>query len=166
MIAAVEVEEALLALKIAFLVLLYVFIWLVVRSATRDLRQAPQESIVLGAAEARELRAQNAVNSSANAGAQARLLVLQSPSLEAGSQVELTAPTSVGRGSENGIQIDGDDFVSSRHARFEVRTDGVWVEDTGSTNGTFVNGARVTTARQLQGGDVVRIGRTDLQVQP
>ena len=159
MTAAVEVEEALLALKIAFLVLLYLFIWLVVRSATRDLKQAPQESIILGAREAQALRANNAKS------VHPRLLVLQSPSLEAGSEVELSAPTSVGRAAENGIQIDGDDFVSSRHARFEVRPDGVWVEDAGSTNGTFVNGARVTTARQLQAGDVIRIGRTDLQVQ-
>jgi pSer/pThr/pTyr-binding forkhead associated (FHA) protein len=39
------------------------------------------------------------------------------------------------------------------------------VEDVGSTNGTFVNGARVTTARLLQPGDVVRIGKTDLRVE-
>ncbi len=159
MTGALEVEEALLALKIAFLVLLYVFIWLIVRSATRDLRQAPQESIILGAGEA------NAVRAVHTARPHARLLVLHSPSLETGSEVELSAPTSVGRASENGLQIDGDDFVSSRHARFEIRPDGVWVEDAGSTNGTFVNGARVTTARQLHRGDVVRIGQTDLQVQ-
>lgn len=47
----------------------------------------------------------------------------------------------------------------------EPRPDGLWVEDVGSTNGTFVNGARVTTARLLVPGDIVRIGQTDLQVQ-
>jgi pSer/pThr/pTyr-binding forkhead associated (FHA) protein len=160
-IVAVEVDEALLALKIAFLVLLYLFIWLVVRSATRDLQAtAPQESIVLGAAEAEALRA--AHGGSART---ARLVVLASPSLAHGATVELSSPTSVGRGTENGIRIEGDDFVSSRHAQFEVRPDGLWVEDAGSTNGTFVNGARVTTARQLQQGDVVRIGQTDLRVE-
>ncbi|HEY7732204.1 MAG TPA: FHA domain-containing protein [Gaiellaceae bacterium] len=157
---AVEVDEALLALKIGFLVLLYLFIWLVVRSATRDLRAAPpQESIVLGAAEAEALRA--AYESSRAA----RLVVLSSPSLSQGATVELTAPVSVGRGAENGLRIDSDDYVSSRHAQFEVRADGLWLEDAGSTNGTFVNGARVTTARQLQQGDVVRIGQTDLLVE-
>lgn len=161
MIADVAVDEALLALKIAFLVLLYVFIWLVVRSATRDLQQAPQESIVLRPAEADALRAA----ASPAAAAPPRLRVLHSPSLEPGAEVELAAPTSVGRSAENGIRIDGDDFVSSRHARFEVRPDGVWVEDAGSTNGTFVNGARVTTARQLRRGDVVRIGQTDLRME-
>jgi hypothetical protein len=155
---AVTADEALLGLKVAFLVLLYLFIWLVVRSATRDLRAAPaQESIILGPAEAEELRAALPERS-------ARLLVLSSPSLAHGATVELSAPTSVGRGAENGLRIDGDDFVSSRHAQFDVRGDGLWLEDAGSTNGTFVNGARVTTARQLYEGDVVRIGQTDLRV--
>ena len=160
MIVAVEVDEALLALKIAFLVLLYLFIWLVVRSATRDLRSAaPQESIILGPAEAEELRQEHGGTRSA------RLVVLSSPSLANGSTVELTVPMSVGRGAENGIRIDSDDYVSSRHAQFEVRADGLWIEDAGSTNGTFVNGARVTSARLLQQGDVVRIGQTDLLVE-
>ena len=57
MIGALDTEEALLALKIAFLVLLYLFIWAVVRSATRDLRSAPQESIVIERHEADALRA-------------------------------------------------------------------------------------------------------------
>ena len=52
-----DTEQTLLALKVAFLVLLYLFIWAVVRSVTRDLRSAPQESIVLSAKEANELRA-------------------------------------------------------------------------------------------------------------
>ena len=72
-------------------------------------------------------------------------------------------PTRLGRGGENAIRLDGDDFVSTRHAMLEPRPDGLWVEDVGSTNGTFVNGARVTTARLLAPGDVVRIGQTDLQ---
>ena len=72
-------------------------------------------------------------------------------------------PTRLGRGGENAIRLDGDDFVSTRHALLEPRPDGLWVEDVGSTNGTFVNGARVTTARLLTPGDVVRIGQTDLQ---
>ena len=45
------------------------------------------------------------------------------------------------------------------------RRDGLWVEDVGSTNGTFVNGARVTTPRRLGKGDVVRVGQTDFRVE-
>jgi FHA domain-containing protein len=155
-IADIATDEALLALKIAFLVLLYLFVWLIVRSATRDLRTAPQESIILSAGEAARLRAelQPAWH----------LLVLGSPVLRAGSEIELAAPMRVGRGAENGIRLDGDEFVSSRHALIEPRSDGLWVSDAGSTNGTFVNGARVTDARLLHDGDVIRIGQTDLKV--
>ncbi len=162
MIGSIDADQALLALKIGFLVLLYLFIWAVVRSATRDLRVAPQESIVLSAHEAEALRAQVAP---ATAVPSVRLLVLTSTALTPGSVLEVTAPTRVGRGADNAVQLDGDDFVSSRHAVLEPRPDGLWVEDAGSTNGTFVNGARVTTARLLHAGDIVRIGQTDLQVE-
>ena len=91
--------------------------------------------------------------------------MLDSPALQPGATVELRVPTRLGRGGENAIRLDGDDFVSTRHALLEPRPDGLWVEDVGSTNGTFVNGARVTTARLLAPGDVVRIGQTDLRVE-
>ena len=158
MIADIATDEALLALKIAFLVLLYLFVWLVVRSATRDLRAAPQESIVLSAADAARLRAEVAP-------AARRLLVLDSPVLRPGSEIAVATPTRVGRGGENAIRLDGDDYVSNRHALIEPRVDGLWVSDTGSTNGTFVNGAQVSDWRLLQDGDVIRIGQTDLRVE-
>jgi pSer/pThr/pTyr-binding forkhead associated (FHA) protein len=158
MTAEIATDEALLALKVAFLVLLYLFVWLVVRSATRDLHTSPQESIVIPAAEAAELRA--AATSRAR-----RLKVLTSPVLHAGTTIELASATRVGRGAENAVRLDGDDFVSGRHALIEPRTDGLWIEDAGSTNGTFVNGAQVTTSRLLRPGDVVRIGQTDMQVE-
>jgi FHA domain len=160
-VGAIDAEEALLVLKIGFLVLLYLFIWAVVRSATRDLRTAPQESIVIGAHEADALRARF----EPVVGKPARLLVLSSTALEVGSTLEVARQIRLGRGGENAVRLDGDDFVSSRHAVLEPRSDGLWVEDIGSTNGTFVNGARVTTARVLQAGDVVRIGQTDLRVE-
>jgi hypothetical protein len=156
-IAAVDADQALLALKVAFLVLLYLFVWFVARSATRDLRTAPQESIVLTAQEAEEARARYLPPS-------AKLVVVDSPALSVGTVVELTSSTRIGRGAENAMRLDGDDFVSSRHAVLDPRSDGLWVEDAGSTNGTFVNGARVTTPRLLRPGDVVRIGQTDMRV--
>ena len=96
------VDEALLGLKVAFLVLLYVFVWLVVRSATRGLSAgAPQESIVLPAAEAAALRAAVAPPSRA-------VVVRSSPALEAGTEFKLTNTTLVGRGAENAIRLDAD----------------------------------------------------------
>lgn len=158
MTAALDADQTLLALKVGFLVLLYVFVWFVARSATRGLGPAPQESIVLSAQEAGEARARYLP-------AAARLVVVESPALAPGSVLELTSATPIGRGAENAMRLEGDDFVSSRHAVLEPRADGLWVEDAGSTNGTFVNGARVTTPRLLRRGDVVRIGQTDMRVE-
>jgi FHA domain len=156
-IGSIAVEEALLLLKIAFLVLLYLFIWRIVRSASRDLR-LPQESMVLAPHQARQLLGQPPRVETG------RLVVLQSPALEQGSEHVLdSAPVTVGRGAQNDVPLPEDDFASARHARFEPRRDGVWVEDIGSTNGTYVNGARLGQPHRLRPGDVVRIGQTDLR---
>ena len=157
-VLALSNDDTLLVLKLVFLVLLYGFILLVVRSATKDIGGGPQESIILGAAEASKLRAQAA-------GRTAQFVVLDGPGLQPGSSVEVDTTTIVGRGPESGIRIDGDDFASAQHARIGTSPDGVWVEDLGSTNGTFVNGARVTSRLVLQAGDVVRVGQTELQLE-
>jgi hypothetical protein len=156
--AALSTDETLLVLKLAFLVLLYGFIVLVVRSATKDIGGAPQESIVLGAAEAAALRARIPVRA-------ARFVVVGGPGFETGSVLEVRERTVAGRGPESNLQLDGDDFASARHALIEPRVDGVWVEDLGSTNGTFVNGARVTSERLLRAGDLLRVGQTELRLE-
>jgi pSer/pThr/pTyr-binding forkhead associated (FHA) protein len=93
-----------------------------------------------------------------------RLVVLGSPALDDGDIYPLDSrPLTVGRGSNNDVALAGDEYASGRHARFEARLDGVWLEDIGSTNGTYVNGIRVTRERRLAPGDVVRIGETDLR---
>jgi hypothetical protein len=157
-IEALATDETLLILKIVFLVLLYGFILLVVRTATKDIGGAPQESIVLGAAEAATLRAELGVRP-------ARFVVVQSPELRAGSAIDVSGPVVVGRDSGSGIRLEADEFASARHARVEPRLDGIWVEDLGSTNGTFVNDARVTTARMLRAGDRLRVGNTELRLE-
>ena len=162
MIEAIATDEALLALKIAFLVLLYLFIWMIVRSATRDVRTAAdtaQESIVLSAAEANALRSQQ------GGGATARLSVVASPTLPVGQPLTFREATTVGRGPGAMLRFDDDDYVSSRHAQITPAADGVWVEDLGSTNGTYVNGSPVTTARLLHAGDLIRIGETEFKVE-
>jgi len=161
-LASAQVESTLLLLKIAFLVLLYLFIWRIVRSAARDLR-LPQESMILGPQQA----AAAGLVSQPAARALGRLVVLSSPALTEGDVVSLDAhPLTVGRAGNNDVPLPGDEFASGRHARFEPRRDGVYVEDIGSTNGTFVNGIRLTRDRRLAPGDVVRIGETDLRFEP
>jgi FHA domain len=151
-------DDTLLLLKLAFLVLLYAFIVLIVRSATKDLGGAPQESMILGASEADAFRAQLPTKA-------ARFRVVAGPGLERGRTLEIQESTILGRASESGLSLDGDEFASAQHARIEPGADGVWVEDLGSTNGTFVNGAPVKERRLLQPGDVVRVGQTELQLE-
>jgi hypothetical protein len=156
MIASTTYESVLLVLKIAFLVLLYLFVWRVVRTAGRDMR-LPQESFILRPAVAGGA----AVPQTANPG---RLVVVESKVLTVGEEFELDSrPLTVGRGTQNDVSIDGDEFASARHARIEPRRDGVWVSDVGSTNGTYVNGVKVDRPRKLVNGDVVRAGETELR---
>jgi hypothetical protein len=153
---SMQVGEILLILKIAFLALLYLFIWRIVRTASRDLR-LPQESMIIRPDDPQALGLTTGPE-------RARLIVLKSPALDEGEEFALDSTTlTVGRGHENDVRIDGDDFVSATHAKFSPRHDGVWIEDAGSTNGTYLNGIRLTRARKLAQGDVVRIGETDLR---
>jgi hypothetical protein len=154
---SVAVDELLLVLKIAFLVLLYLFIWRIVRTASRDLR-LPQESFILAPSAAA------GVNASRPGPVTGRLVVVKSADLQNGEGFELNSvQLTIGRGNQNDIPIATDEYASARHARFEPRQDGVWVQDLGSTNGTFLNGTRLDRPRRLAQGDVVRVGETDLR---
>jgi hypothetical protein len=162
MLASTQVADVLLVLKIAFIVLLYLFVIRVIRSAGRD-REAPsQDSMILTPAAA----AAAGLGSGASKRRSVRLVVQRSPSLEEGGEFLLnSAPVTVGRGGQNDLVLTGDEFASARHARIEVRGDGVWVQDLESTNGTYVNGSRVAGAQRLDSGDVLRVGETDLRME-
>jgi hypothetical protein len=156
LLASTSYESALLALKIAFLVLLYLFIWRIVRTAASDMR-LPQESFILrpGALSG------GAIGQAIRPG---RLVAVGGDILQRGEEFELDSTAlTVGRSGENDIAIDGDEFASARHVRIEPRRDGVWVHDLGSTNGTHVNGVRIDRPRKLVTGDVIRVGETELR---
>jgi hypothetical protein len=159
LIAAVEVEAVLLGLKVGFLVLLYLFIWRIVRTVAKDVR-LPQESFVLAPQQA----------AAAGLGPRARtgmLVVLASPALKVDSERTLdSAPVTLGRSADNDMNLGDDEFASAHHAKVEPRRDGVWVEDVGSTNGTFVNGVKLSRAQKLTPGDIIRVGETDLRFEP
>jgi hypothetical protein len=149
-------SEALVALKVGFLIALYAFVWFVVRGAARGVQAAPQESLILQGAEAAAFRE----SIPPRAG---RLVVLSGPTLHAGTAFDVSQAVRIGRDPGNAVQVT-DDYASGFHATVEPRSDGLWIQDEGSTNGTFVNGVRITRSR-LTAGDVVRVGETDFQVQ-
>jgi pSer/pThr/pTyr-binding forkhead associated (FHA) protein len=153
--ASTSVDTVLLALKIAFLALLYLFIWRIVRTAGRDLR-LPQESFIL-----RPGLGGGAIGQAIESG---RLVVIESTIVEVGREFDLDSnAVTIGRGGSNDVALEGDEFASARHVRVEPRRDGVWVSDLGSTNGTFVNGVQIDRPRKLVDGDVVRVGETELR---
>jgi hypothetical protein len=155
-LASTTYESVLLVLKIAFLVLLYLFVWRVVRTAGRDMR-LPQESFILRPG----TLAGGAIGQTIDSG---RLVVVHSDAIDPGTEYDLdSAAVTIGRSPQNVVSIDGDEFASARHARVEPRRDGVWVSDLGSTNGTYVNGVRIDRPRKLVNGDVVRAGETELR---
>jgi FHA domain len=157
-VSSVDVEGVLLLLKIGFLVLLYLFIWRIVRTASKDLR-LPQESFILAPQEAAAAGLRDRP-----APSMGRLVVVKSPALDEEDEFVLdSSGITIGRSAQNDIALDEDEFASAAHARVEPRRDGVWLEDIGSTNGTFVNGARLSRPRKLVPGDLVRVGETDMR---
>ena len=73
------------------------------------------------------------------------------------------APVLIGRGADAAIRLD-DDYVSTRHARIAASGDQWFVEDLGSTNGTYVGSARITQPTTISLGTQIRIGKTVLEL--
>ena len=156
---SIAVDELLLALKVGFIVLLYLFIWRIVRSASRDIRP-PQESMILGPGDP----AAQALGARRARAAPGRVVVVESSALQEGAGYALDSRAlTIGRAPQNDIELRGDEFASASHASLENRQDGVWAVDRGSTNGTFVNGIRLDSPRRLSPGDVIRVGETQLR---
>ena len=75
-----------------------------------------------------------------------------------------TTPATIGRSPTCTLVLE-DDYASGRHARVFPEDGGWWVEDLGSTNGTFVNGERISAPVELTQGMQVRIGQTVIELQ-
>jgi hypothetical protein len=165
-------EIFLLVGKVVFLVVLYVFIFSVVRSSTRELRLA---TAVTGK---RQWRMPGATAPGEEApvhpgtktaelerGAWA-LSVVKSPCIPASAAYVLPAETHAlaGRSPDMDIYLE-DTFVSAKHALFEVTADGLYVEDLRSTNGTQVNGRPISEPALLKVGDQVAVGDTIFRVE-
>ncbi|MEI2810977.1 MAG: FHA domain-containing protein [Nocardioides sp.] len=82
----------------------------------------------------------------------------------AGSSAQLAdAPLLIGRGPDAAIRLD-DDYASTRHARIAASGDQWFVEDLGSTNGTYLGATRITQPTTLAAGSQIRIGKTILEL--
>jgi hypothetical protein len=86
------------------------------------------------------------------------------PDAEAGRTYDLDDELTIGRSPGCGVAMPGDIYTSTLHARLFRRNDQLWVEDLGSTNGTFVNSEQIKQAVRLGKGDLLQIGSTVFQV--
>jgi FHA domain len=91
-----------------------------------------------------------------------RLVIENGPGLTAGTELRLEGGLSIGRAATNGLAVD-DQFMSHMHARILRRGQFFYVEDLGSTNGTFINDQRITGDAQLRVHDELRLGETVLR---
>jgi hypothetical protein len=153
------------ALKFGFLAVLFLFLLWVSRSSLRDLSEHDDASMVMDGDEAavalprRERRGQDL-----RAGVDPRLEVVAAMGLDPGTEFELGEGATMGRADGSDIPVD-DPFASSVHARIFPRGQFMYIEDMGSTNGTYLNGRRLRAAERLKVGDSVRIGETEYRYQ-
>ena len=173
-----EIQVPLLAAKALLLLLLLAFVYSVVRRSIGDLRQIPEEgkahdpggeargSRRTAAPENRNGEARRASGRSPG-GAPGRssgaseLVVEDSDIMAPDTRFSLAdGAVSLGRSSANDIVLRSDDYASGRHARLTRHGGFLYVQDTGSTNGTFVNGRKTVGATPLRSGDSVRVGST------
>jgi pSer/pThr/pTyr-binding forkhead associated (FHA) protein len=136
----------LLLLQLGFVALLYLVLLRFAGSMLKDLRNAEEAQL----------------QSRAGIG---RLQVLESPEDEppTGSTIALGPINSIGRNVNNTIFVE-DDFVSANHAMLTFRGRSWFVEDQGSTNGTYVNGHRIDRPVALSFGDELTIGRVRMRL--
>jgi pSer/pThr/pTyr-binding forkhead associated (FHA) protein len=139
-----SLDVFLFILRLLFIVLLYLFLMQVVIAITRDLRKTA-------------ITSENSINKAPPV--VGHLVVVDSgPSnILPGTRFDLSPQTTIGRGPTNSIQLT-DNFISGEHTRLWFRN-GLWyVQDAGSTNGTYVNNQPAREALTARFGDIIQVG--------
>lgn len=127
-------------LRLIFLGLVYLFVWQVARGIATHLGIH---------AERRKRRG-------------TKVVVVRSDS-QAGLDFTVTDATVLGRSDEADVVLD-DPYASEFHLRLVASEDGLTLHDLGSTNGTYLNGRRVTAPTELRRGDAVQVGKTVMEI--
>ncbi|MEA2460317.1 MAG: hypothetical protein QOH90_494 [Actinomycetota bacterium] len=145
-------------LKYVFLVVLYIFVWRVVRSMNADLRPATGPT----RGDARAAKRPAPAPSRRIKQAPRKMTVIEGEELK-GKSFPLGDEIIIGRAERCHIILK-DSYVSQVHARVFAKGDIYMVEDMGSTNGTYVNRNRVTSPTEVLRGDRLKIGKTVLEM--
>lgn len=151
-------------LRFGFLILLWVLVLSTVGALRRDLAVGRRNKV--GAPTAREVRRNPELMEEAppTRTAARQLVVTEGPLT--GTTVELAAsPILLGRAQEATLVLE-DDYASGRHARLFPQGSRWFIEDLGSTNGTFLSGSQLTRALPVEPGVPIRIGKTVIELRP
>lgn len=127
-------------LRLIFLGLIYLFVWQVARGIATHLGIHAQRRRRRGT----------------------KVVLVRSES-QAGLDFTVTDATVVGRSDEADVVID-DPYASEFHLRLVSSENGLTLHDLGSTNGTYLNGRRVTAPTELRRGDAVQVGKTVMEI--
>lgn len=151
-------------MRFGFLILMWIMVFSVVAAMRRDL--VIGRKVKMGAPTARQARKHPELAQEAPpAKAQAHQLVVTEGPLT-GTTLELSgAPILLGRAQEATLVLE-DDYASGRHARLFPQGTRWFIEDLGSTNGTFLGGTQLTRALPVELGVPVRIGKTVIELRP
>ena len=156
---AAAVEPISVGLQFGFLVVLYLFLIWITRSALRDLRRPAGRPEPAVAPDATGMYPASRAPTP-NGALEARLIVERAPGHTPGMEYDVGEGAVLGRGDQAEIRLE-DPFASSRHARL-VRQGGIVVlEDLGSTNGTYLNEELLSGPQPLHQCDRVRIGDSE-----
>ncbi|WCO67151.1 FHA domain-containing protein [Iamia majanohamensis] len=156
-------SEALLTiLKLCVLALLYLFFFRVLRAVWLEINPPPALERAGGSGGGGA--APTAAKTRKRGRKVPTQLTVVEPEDQRGRVIPLVDEMTVGRASGCHVAIPEDTFASQIHARIYSRDGQTWVEDLGSTNGTFVNRAKVTTATAVRRGDLVQIGHTVMEL--
>lgn len=159
-------EQLLTVLKLCLLALLYLFFLRVLRAVWSEVnppKVATAEAGATGRRKAPKGKAPKPAKARRGTTTPGRLTIVEPPA-RAGAGFVLGPELTVGRAGGCSIVLD-EQYVSQVHCRIFVRDGSVFVEDLGSTNGTWVNGTRAVGQMPARAGDRVQVGNVVMEVQ-
>jgi pSer/pThr/pTyr-binding forkhead associated (FHA) protein len=156
-------ELTLVLIRFAYLAILWIFVLSCISVIRSDMFGARVARQPAGQARSeRKARKRQKAAAKPRKGAPTHVVILEGGNK--GETVSLEqAPLLIGRGSDAAIRLD-DDYVSTRHARIASSGEQWFVEDLGSTNGTYVGSSRISQPTAINLGTQVRIGKTILEL--
>lgn len=146
--------------RVGFLILLWLFVLAALRVVRSDLYAASGLKVAVPG-----LRRSKDKQRQRGSGKMPRQLIVTHGVL-AGTRIALDGrPITIGRADDSTLVLD-DDYASTRHARISLRGADWYVEDLGSTNGTYLDRAKVTAPLRVPLGVPIRIGKTVIELRP